>query len=176
MFFRLRNKFFGNYIAFYTESSWRMYRYCRRSRCSRQSRVCKFDPPLNPRLGGGFCRNPQGNTALDCRRCKFVYNRQFFYICRIETIGYKIMNRKLKLALAALLGFSAACSTVKNAPSKGSGDTEAPADTVRIDRPVIVMYGVRIPGAPAEHKSLNSVLQQDSTAQVSESQPQPAEK
>ena len=26
------------------------------------------------------------------------------------------MNRKLKLALAALLGFSAACSSVKNAP------------------------------------------------------------
>jgi len=86
------------------------------------------------------------------------------------------MNRKLKLALAALLGFSAACSTVKNAPSKGSGDTEAPADTVRIAPPVIVMYGVRIPGTPTGHKSLNSVLQQDSTAQVSESQPQPTEK
>ncbi len=86
------------------------------------------------------------------------------------------MNRKLKLALAALLGFSAACSTVKNTPSKGSGDTKKSADTVRIDRPVIVMYGVRIPNTPAEHKSLNSVLQQDSTAQVSESQPQPSEK
>ncbi len=86
------------------------------------------------------------------------------------------MNRKLKLALAALLGFSAACSTVKNAPSKGSGDPEAMADTARIDRPVIVMYGVRIPDAPTDHKSLNSVLQQDSTVQVPESQPQPAEK
>ena len=29
------------------------------------------------------------------------------------------MNKKLKLALATLLGFSAACSTVKNAPAKG---------------------------------------------------------
>ncbi len=86
------------------------------------------------------------------------------------------MNRKLKLALAALLGFSAACSTVKNAPSKGSGDPEAQADTVRIDRPVIVMYGVLIPDAPTDHKSLNPVLQQDSTVQVPESQPQPAEK
>ncbi len=86
------------------------------------------------------------------------------------------MNRKLKLALAALLGFSAACSTVKNAPSKGSDNPEAQADTARIDRPVIVMYGVRIPDAPANHKSLNSVLQQDSTAQVPESQPQPTEK
>ena len=27
------------------------------------------------------------------------------------------MNKKLKLALAALLGFSTACSTVKNAPA-----------------------------------------------------------
>ena len=30
------------------------------------------------------------------------------------------MNKKLKLALAALLGFSTACSTVKNAPAKGA--------------------------------------------------------
>lgn len=106
----------------------------------------------------------------------FHLRNKFFYICRIKTIGYKIMNRKLKLALAALLGFSAACSTVKNAPSKGSGDPEAMTDTTRIDHPFMVMYGVRIPDAPIISKPLNPVLQQDSTVQVPESQPQPAEK
>ena len=40
------------------------------------------------------------------------------------------MNRNLKLALAALLGFSAACTSVKNAPKE---------DTAK------VMYGVRTP-------------------------------
>ncbi len=69
---------FGNYIPFYTESSWRMCLHCRRSCRSRRSRVCKFDPPPNPRLGGGFRRNPQGATVLDSRRCKGVYNRHCF--------------------------------------------------------------------------------------------------
>ena len=43
------------------------------------------------------------------------------------------MNKKLKLALATLLGFSAACSTVKNAPAKGEGEQqqEAGAPEVR---------------------------------------------
>ncbi len=29
------------------------------------------------------------------------------------------MNKRVKLAIAALLGFSAACSSVKNAPKQG---------------------------------------------------------
>jgi len=91
--------YLGNYIPFYTESNRQMYLHGRRSCRSRQSRVCKFDPTptasegecnracsdcraataeaeLVPqiRLGGGFCRNPQGYTVLDYRRCNFVYN------------------------------------------------------------------------------------------------------
>ena len=57
------------------------------------------------------------------------------------------MNRKLKLAAAALLGFSAACSSVKNTPSQSAGESPAPADTTRVEHPrVRVMYGVRVPG------------------------------
>ena len=40
------------------------------------------------------------------------------------------MNRKVKLALAALLGFSAACSTVKQAPQAAKEPAaEEPAGT-----------------------------------------------
>ena len=66
------------------------------------------------------------------------------------------MNRKLKLALAALMGFSAACSTVKNAPSKGSVDAEAASDTVSVARPIIVMYGVRPPAAKTNYSPVDS--------------------
>lgn len=59
------------------------------------------------------------------------------------------MNRKLKLALAALLGFSAACSSVKNAPAKGGEEPQADTTIVRGygsgEHRVIVMYGVRRP-------------------------------
>lgn len=61
------------------------------------------------------------------------------------------MNKKLKLALAALLGFSTACSTVKNTPAGGETGQEREAgaqeigDSVSHPR-IIVMYGVRYPG------------------------------
>ena len=49
------------------------------------------------------------------------------------------MNRKIKLALAALLGFSTACTSVKNA------DTTAVKGTSDFPRRVVVMYGVPAP-------------------------------
>ena len=66
------------------------------------------------------------------------------------------MNRKVKLALAAFLGFSAACSTVKQAPqvAKEPAAEETPqprdADTAVVQeqpgRPrIVLMYGVRPP-------------------------------
>ena len=60
------------------------------------------------------------------------------------------MNRKFKLAFAALLGFSAACSSVKNAPKETSdqpkdADTTVVDDTPHIPPRVVVMYGVRVP-------------------------------
>ena len=56
------------------------------------------------------------------------------------------MNRKLKLLILSLLGFSAACSGVKN--SAKSRPDEQP-DTVAVARPDIrLMYGVRRPGGP----------------------------
>ncbi len=81
------------------------------------------------------------------------------------------MNRKLKLALAALLGFSTACSTVKNASSKKTDEAAVPADTVKIIHPVVVMYGVRPPIQSTEHRSLSSVLQENGTAAESQETP-----
>ncbi len=84
------------------------------------------------------------------------------------------MNRKLKLALAALLGFSTACSTVKNASSKKTEKTDdaaIPADTVKIIHPIVVMYGVRPPIQSTEHRSLSSVLQENGTAAESQETP-----
>ena len=71
-----------------------------------------------------------------------------------------MINRKLKLALAALLGFSTACSTVRQAPveeqkpeadaSQVNSSLQQPADTAELqahpERPrVVLMYGVRPP-------------------------------
>ncbi|WP_295936492.1 hypothetical protein [uncultured Alistipes sp.] len=63
------------------------------------------------------------------------------------------MNKKLKLALAALLGFSTACSAVKKTPAEGKDaqtqESDAPVVTDSVDRPqIIVMYGVRGPVRP----------------------------
>ena len=54
------------------------------------------------------------------------------------------MNRNLKLALAALLGFSAACTSVKNAPKEDTAKT-AVKGYPEFPRRVVVMYGVRTP-------------------------------
>ena len=60
------------------------------------------------------------------------------------------MNRKIKLALAALLGFSTACTSVKNAPKEDGkqakdADTTVVKGTSDFPRRVIAMYGVRSP-------------------------------
>lgn len=56
------------------------------------------------------------------------------------------MNRKVKFALLTLLGFSAACSTVRRASQKnGSEDAVVRAYAGDSTRRVIVMYGVRSP-------------------------------
>lgn len=60
------------------------------------------------------------------------------------------MNKKLKLTLAALLGFSAACSTVKNTPAESKGgESKQEAGSAQgsdsIPPRVMLMYGVRAP-------------------------------
>ncbi len=58
------------------------------------------------------------------------------------------MNRKIKFALAALLGFSAACSSVKHS-SAGKDRTQervgAEAQPDSLERRIMVMYGVPSP-------------------------------
>ena len=60
------------------------------------------------------------------------------------------MNRNLKLALAAPLGFSAACTSVKKAPKEDTAKSQDADTTVvkgysEFPRRVVVMYGVRTP-------------------------------
>lgn len=83
------------------------------------------------------------------------------------------MNRKLKLALAALLGFSAACSSVKNVPAKGGSeqktDAVAPADSTQELHRIIVMYGVRPPqGVKTWSESKERQAQQEQLDPVAE--------
>ena len=70
------------------------------------------------------------------------------------------MNKKLKLALAALLGFSTACSTVKNAPAKGAEEqkqetgSQEVQDSVKVPPPFFVsMTGVSSVGFSATGSS-----------------------
>lgn len=81
------------------------------------------------------------------------------------------MTKKLKLALVALLGFSAACSSVKNAPSKSDGAAEG-VTVSPDDRPAIrVMYGVPAPRKqlrPAESSQMDPVAEQPRTDSLSE--------
>ena len=51
------------------------------------------------------------------------------------------MDKKLKLALVALLGLSTACSSVKNTPKDSKKDKKEQIE----DRRIKVMYGVRPP-------------------------------
>ncbi len=69
------------------------------------------------------------------------------------------MNRKVKLALAALLGFSTACSSVKNTPVKGK--EEAQMDTPAESPRIVVMYGVP---TPEELKAIKPIIPDDTTA------------
>ncbi len=57
------------------------------------------------------------------------------------------MNRKIKYAIAALLGFSTACSTVKTAPKGAGKPQQIEPDTLERPAPprLVVMYGVRPP-------------------------------
>ena len=84
-----------------------------------------------------------------------------------ETSQRIVMNRKLKLALAALLGFSTACSTVKNAPKRGTNESETPTDSVRVVPPIVVMYGVRTPTQPIPISSNPELQQEAPTAEPS---------
>ena len=62
------------------------------------------------------------------------------------------MNKKLKLALASLLGFSAACSSVRNTPAQSTRPEEGTEVETRIDTVeyrVVAMYGVRSPRRPS---------------------------
>lgn len=60
------------------------------------------------------------------------------------------MDRKIKLALLAALGFSTACSTVRNTAkdSKKSDKSATEATQKELHPQIIVMYGVPNPARP----------------------------
>lgn len=82
------------------------------------------------------------------------------------------MTKKLKLALVALLGFSAACSSVKNSPSKSGGAAEGVTVSPDGERPSIrVMYGVPAPREQlrrAESSQMDPVAERPETDSLSE--------
>ena len=85
-----------------------------------------------------------------------------------------MVGSKWKLALAALLGFSTACSSVKQAPKDTSGQKDA--DTTLVKEPkhparIVLMYGVR----PPLSDSLRIKRQQELERQRPDSLPPVAE-
>lgn len=80
--------------------------------------------------------------------------------------------RKLKFMLAAALGFSAACSSVKNAPKQKSDDkqqlSEAVTDTVSPRPRIVVMYGVQRPGPERQSQQRMERMAPDSITPVLE--------
>ena len=76
------------------------------------------------------------------------------------------MIRKLKLAIAALLGFSAACSASKPPVAADPEKADArPIDSAHYRQPIRVMYGVRRPPQP-------ELLPEDTTRQSTATPPQ----
>lgn len=82
------------------------------------------------------------------------------------------MTRRLKLFLVTILGFSTACSSVKNAPKEkdrqGDGDstviTGSPEPEEDAPR-VIVMYGVRRPVLDSTRQDLSRPLPEEDSGQ-----------
>lgn len=71
------------------------------------------------------------------------------------------MSKRFKWAILALLGFSTACSTVKNT-AKGNSERAERADSTAVEgseRPqIIVMYGVRPPAqTPLDKRPMEQV-------------------
>lgn len=62
------------------------------------------------------------------------------------------MSKKAKLALLALLGFSTACSTVKNGAKSETEATETQEQVEQSAPQIRVLYGVRPPRAEEEIK------------------------
>ena len=86
------------------------------------------------------------------------------------------MNKKLKLALAALLGFSTACSTVKNAPAKGAEEqkqetgSQEVQDSVKVPPRIVVMYGVRPPVPVEEVERQQAIREKTARKEVKKAQ------
>ncbi len=75
------------------------------------------------------------------------------------------MDRKLKLAIVALLGLSTACSSVKDAPKKSKKDK-----TETIDNRMVVMYGVRPPKAEVKKDAPKERISEDLDPVVEDTQ------
>lgn len=78
------------------------------------------------------------------------------------------MVRKLKWIMLALLGFSTACSTVRNAPAKGGEGQKADTAAVRTHPRIVAMYGVRAPEPLPQSRQRMERMEQDTLTPVLE--------
>lgn len=88
------------------------------------------------------------------------------------------MGRKFKLALAALLGFSAACSSARHSAGRDFGQQEAIGVEMRSDTAryrIVVMYGVRPPRGTAKKVLTDSTAAPAGTEAPAPQQDQQAE-
>ena len=90
------------------------------------------------------------------------------------------MGKKVKWALLTMLGFATACSTVKNAPqgkpqdqapdSETAKSTDSRADSVRVQRPIRLMYGVRPPVPVEEVERQQAIREKTARKEVKKAQ------
>lgn len=90
------------------------------------------------------------------------------------------MNKNIKLALISLLGFSSACSTVKNAPKTDKDAVETSETETREHPRIMVMYGVPNPETgrvttPLQEKDLPVKNMEEPTLDPVAERPHPEE-
>ena len=76
------------------------------------------------------------------------------------------MNARIITALLALLGFGAACSGVKETAKS----TDSRADSVRVQRPIRLMYGVRPPVPVEEVERQQAIREKTARKEVKKAQ------
>lgn len=106
-----------------------------------------------------------------CKYFPFWYKMAIFVAI---TLKPNVRMKSIKLAIIALLGFSTACSTVKEGSKSKNNDQKDKKEDVAPS--IIVMYGVRRPvDAPADVKKVEPIENQQAP-KVSEKPDTPAQK
>lgn len=92
---------------------------------------------------------------------KFAYSMAMMYLC----IKFFAMTKRIKWAMLALLGFSTACSTVKNSAKESAAQHPEEVAPKGEEHRIRVLYGVRRPDSGIK----NDPVYQDTSAEKSDS-------